>query len=252
MHKAFGGVQAVSDVNLALDAGEVVAVLGHNGAGKSTLMKMLAGAYPIDRGEIRIARRARAHRQPGRLAGAGHRDHPPDAGAGRQPRRRRQPVPRPRADDALEHDGRLRDGGRGARRVRAAEPELPQHPRAGALAVRRPAPGRRDLARAVLQGPRPGHGRALRRARARGDAHGARPRAAAEGARRRRVPDLARHARRVRAVRPPGRDEERPRHRHLPHRRPHRGRGAGHDHRRQARHARRAAASRCRPARPRA
>jgi len=55
MHKAFGGVQAVSDVNLALDAGEVVAVLGHNGAGKSTLMKMLAGAYPIDRGEIRIA-----------------------------------------------------------------------------------------------------------------------------------------------------------------------------------------------------
>ena len=54
MHKAFGGVQAVSDVNLALDAGEVVAVLGHNGAGKSTLMKMLAGAYPIDRGEIRI------------------------------------------------------------------------------------------------------------------------------------------------------------------------------------------------------
>jgi D-xylose transport system ATP-binding protein len=55
VHKAFGGVQAVSDVSLNLDAGEVVAVLGHNGAGKSTLMKMLAGAYPIDRGEIRLA-----------------------------------------------------------------------------------------------------------------------------------------------------------------------------------------------------
>jgi len=55
IHKAFGGVQAVSDVSLNLDAGEVVAVLGHNGAGKSTLMKMLAGAYPIDSGEIRIA-----------------------------------------------------------------------------------------------------------------------------------------------------------------------------------------------------
>jgi len=55
IHKAFGGVQAVSEVSLNLDAGEVVAVLGHNGAGKSTLMKMLAGAYPIDSGEIRIA-----------------------------------------------------------------------------------------------------------------------------------------------------------------------------------------------------
>ena len=54
VNKAFGGVQAVSGVNLKLDAGEVVAVLGHNGAGKSTLMKMLAGAYPIDRGDIRL------------------------------------------------------------------------------------------------------------------------------------------------------------------------------------------------------
>jgi D-xylose transport system ATP-binding protein len=55
VNKAFGGVQAVSDVSINLDAGEVVAVLGHNGAGKSTLMKLLAGAYPIDQGEIRLA-----------------------------------------------------------------------------------------------------------------------------------------------------------------------------------------------------
>jgi D-xylose transport system ATP-binding protein len=54
VHKAFGGVHAVSDVSLNLDAGEVVAVLGHNGAGKSTLMKMLAGAFPLDGGEIRV------------------------------------------------------------------------------------------------------------------------------------------------------------------------------------------------------
>ena len=52
IHKAFGGVRAVEDVSLSVYPGEVVALLGHNGAGKSTLMKMLAGAYPIDDGEV--------------------------------------------------------------------------------------------------------------------------------------------------------------------------------------------------------
>ncbi|WP_077035002.1 ATP-binding cassette domain-containing protein [Pelomonas sp. KK5] len=55
VHKSFGGVHAVEDVSLQLHPGEVLAVLGHNGAGKSTLMKMLAGAYPIDSGEVRVA-----------------------------------------------------------------------------------------------------------------------------------------------------------------------------------------------------
>lgn len=52
--KAFGGVHAVERVSVKLYPGEVVALLGHNGAGKSTLMKMLAGAYPIDSGDISI------------------------------------------------------------------------------------------------------------------------------------------------------------------------------------------------------
>lgn len=55
INKAFGGVKAVEDVSLNLYPGEVVAVLGHNGAGKSTLMKMLAGAYPIDSGDVIIS-----------------------------------------------------------------------------------------------------------------------------------------------------------------------------------------------------
>jgi D-xylose transport system ATP-binding protein len=52
--KRFGGVQAVDDVSVDLYPGEVVGLLGHNGAGKSTLIKMLAGAYPADGGEIYV------------------------------------------------------------------------------------------------------------------------------------------------------------------------------------------------------
>lgn len=52
--KAFPGVQALSDVALTLERGEVLALVGENGAGKSTLMKILAGALAADAGTIRI------------------------------------------------------------------------------------------------------------------------------------------------------------------------------------------------------
>ena len=71
IHKAFGGVQAVADASLAVHAGEVLALLGHNGAGKSTLMKMLAGAYPIDSGEVRVAGQPVAIRTPVDAQGLG-------------------------------------------------------------------------------------------------------------------------------------------------------------------------------------
>ncbi|ABV93737.1 ABC transporter ATP-binding protein [Dinoroseobacter shibae DFL 12 = DSM 16493] len=51
---SFGGIRAVDGVSLDLYPGEVVGLLGHNGAGKSTLIKILAGAYRKDSGEIRI------------------------------------------------------------------------------------------------------------------------------------------------------------------------------------------------------
>ena len=52
--KSFGAIQALSDVDLSLEPGEVVGLMGDNGAGKSTLVKIIAGNFPPTDGEIRV------------------------------------------------------------------------------------------------------------------------------------------------------------------------------------------------------
>jgi D-xylose transport system ATP-binding protein len=50
--KSFGSVQALTDVDLEVRRGEVMALVGDNGAGKSTLIKCVAGIHAVDEGEI--------------------------------------------------------------------------------------------------------------------------------------------------------------------------------------------------------
>jgi simple sugar transport system ATP-binding protein/D-xylose transport system ATP-binding protein len=53
--KSFGAVAALTDVDLDVSAGQVVAIVGDNGAGKSTLVKVLAGVHRPDTGTIMFA-----------------------------------------------------------------------------------------------------------------------------------------------------------------------------------------------------
>lgn len=52
--KAFGGTQALAEVNLSVAPGTIHSVVGQNGAGKSTLIAILEGAVRLDSGEVRV------------------------------------------------------------------------------------------------------------------------------------------------------------------------------------------------------
>lgn len=52
LHKSFGGILALRGVDLAVDAGQIVALIGPNGAGKTTLFNVISGVYRADAGTI--------------------------------------------------------------------------------------------------------------------------------------------------------------------------------------------------------
>lgn len=53
--KRFGKVQAVDDVTISINAGEIFALIGPNGSGKTTLVKMITGLLSADKGVIKVA-----------------------------------------------------------------------------------------------------------------------------------------------------------------------------------------------------
>ena len=53
-------IHALKSINLSIDAGERIGLLGHNGAGKTTFLKMLAGLYPISGGRRVVQGKVRA------------------------------------------------------------------------------------------------------------------------------------------------------------------------------------------------
>ena len=55
VNKHFGAVQVLNGVDLAVEAGTVVGLVGDNGAGKSTLMKAITGIYAVDGGDVQFS-----------------------------------------------------------------------------------------------------------------------------------------------------------------------------------------------------
>jgi len=73
IRKSFGGVEVLHGVDLDAVGGSIVALLGENGAGKSTLVRIFAGDYTPDAGEIEIAGKSYDHLTPVSARSAGVR-----------------------------------------------------------------------------------------------------------------------------------------------------------------------------------
>ena len=94
--KHFGAITALTEVDLALEPGEVLGLMGDNGAGKSTLVKIIAGNFPPSSGEIVLDDQPVQFHKPVEARAEGDRGRLPGPRALRQPDGRRQRLPRPR------------------------------------------------------------------------------------------------------------------------------------------------------------
>ena len=68
---AFGGVRAIDDVNVAVEAGQVFSIIGPNGSGKTTLFNLVSGIYAPNDGSIKLAGKSATGLTPDELARRG-------------------------------------------------------------------------------------------------------------------------------------------------------------------------------------
>jgi ABC-type branched-subunit amino acid transport system ATPase component len=68
---AFGGLQALSELDLSVDQGEVVSIIGPNGAGKSTVFNVITGVYEPTGGDVRFDAKSIAGLQPYKITRRG-------------------------------------------------------------------------------------------------------------------------------------------------------------------------------------
>lgn len=64
VHKSYGNIHALRDINLKVNEGEVLCLLGDNGAGKSTLIKILAGVHTPTKGQIFLDGKPKSFNRP--------------------------------------------------------------------------------------------------------------------------------------------------------------------------------------------
>jgi branched-chain amino acid transport system ATP-binding protein len=71
LKSAYGRIEAVKGVSLAVHAGEIICLVGANGAGKTTLLRALSGVQPAMRGRVALAGREITHLAPHRRVALG-------------------------------------------------------------------------------------------------------------------------------------------------------------------------------------
>ena len=176
--KAFGGVTALTGVDLALAAGQVVGLIGPNGSGKTTLVNVVTGITRPDSGTVAAAGRPITAAPSHRIAAAGitRSFQTPEAATDLTPRRRRRPRLRPRRPPAVARRPRRRRPQPRRRRPRRRRNHrhrrpAPRHPPTGRRRARPRRHAKRCLSRRTRRRPRrcraTSHARSHRRRRQR-------------------------------------------------------------------------------------